>query len=184
MANKKKNEAASWIKSILLALVIVFIVRQFLFVPTVVEGVSMMPTLQDGNRVIVSKIGKLNRFDEIVFHAPDAPKDYVKRIIGLPGDSVEMKNDTLYVNGKAYKEPYLKESRKSLMAGQLLTEDFTLQELTDKKVVPEGSLFVMGDNRPNSHDGRAFGFIKKDSVVGKVEARIWPLNEIGPTRGF
>ncbi|MCD7036076.1 signal peptidase I [Metabacillus sp. GX 13764] len=181
---KKKSEAGSWIKSILLALVIVFIIRQFLFVPTVVEGVSMMPTLQDGNRVIVSKIGDLHRFDEIVFHAPDAPKDYVKRIIGLPGDSIEMKNDKLYINGKAVQEPYLDDSRKQLQPGELLTEDFTLDELTNKKVVPEGYLFVMGDNRPNSHDSRAIGFIKKDSVVGKVQARIWPLNELGSTKGF
>ncbi len=139
----------------------------------------MYPTLQNGNMVMVSKISEINRFDKIIFHAPDADEDYVKRVIGLPGDSIEMKNDVLYVNGKAYDEPYLKPNKKTLTGGKLLTDNFTLKELTGESKVPKDSLFVMGDNRQNSRDSRYFGFISKSSVVGKVEFRYFPFNEIG-----
>lgn len=104
----------SWIKSIVIALVIVVGVRHFLFAPTTVHGESMYPTFEDSNRVILNKISDVDRFDMIVFHAPDADENYIKRVIGLPGDTVEMKNDVLYINGKAYKEPYLKESKNLL----------------------------------------------------------------------
>jgi len=173
------KEFLSWVKAIVIAVVIAFLIREFLFTPSLVKGESMMPNLQDGNRLIVSKVSKLERSDEIIFHAPDADEDYVKRIIGLPGDTVEMKNDTLYINGKEVPETYLKESKAKLQEGEVFTPDFTLTEITGKKKVPADSLFVLGDNRPVSKDGRYFGFIKKDSVVGEVKARIWPLNEIG-----
>ena len=74
----------------------------------------MYPTFEDSNRVILNKISDVDRFDMIVFHAPDADENYIKRVIGLPGDTVEMKNDVLYINGKAYKEPYLKDSKNLL----------------------------------------------------------------------
>ncbi|MBK0005728.1 MULTISPECIES: signal peptidase I [Priestia] len=180
--NNVKKEVFSWIKSIVIALVIVVGVRHFLFAPTTVHGESMYPTFEDSNRVILNKISDVDRFDMIVFHAPDADENYIKRVIGLPGDTIEMKNDVLYINGKHYKEPYLKESKKSLAPNEKFTEDFTLQTLpaTDGKVkVPKNSLFVMGDNRPVSHDGRAFGFISQKSVIGKVQFRYYPLNEVG-----
>ncbi|MBU5212600.1 MULTISPECIES: signal peptidase I [Heyndrickxia] len=177
MKEKKKSELFSWIKSILLAVVIVLVCRYFVFTPSVVVGESMMPNLQDGNRIIVSKLSDIKRFDEIVFHAPDADEHYVKRVIGLPGDSIEMKDDVLYINGKAYKEPYLKENRKDLLPMQQLTEDFTLKEKTGKSKVPKGYLFVLGDNRLVSKDSRYFGVIPMDSVIGKVKIRFWPLNE-------
>src|SRR3954469_25046316 len=103
---KKKNETFEWVKSILGALVIAFIIRSFFFTPIVVDGESMNPTLQDKDRMVVTKIGEPKRFDIVVFHAPDG-RDYIKRVIGLPGDSIEYKNDVLYINGKAYNEPYL-----------------------------------------------------------------------------
>ncbi len=174
-----RKEVLSWIKSILIALVIFFIIRQFIFVPSVVEGESMMPNLQNGNRIIVSRLGDIHHFDKIVFHAPDANENYVKRVIGLPGDKVEMKNDILYINGKAYTEPYLKKNREKIAPMQKLTGDFTLKELTGKTTVPKGDLFVLGDNRLISNDSRYFGFVPMKSVIGKVELRFWPLNEVG-----
>lgn len=178
MGNKAKKELYSWIKSILLAAVIVFVVRYFVFTPSIVVGKSMMPNLQDGNRIIVSKLSDIKRFDEIVFQAPDADEHYVKRVIGLPGDHIEMKNDVLYINGKAYKEPYLKANKEDLPASQKLTEDFTLEDQIGKKEVPKGYLYVLGDNRLVSKDSRIFGVIPMDSVVGKVKMRFWPFNEI------
>ena len=105
---KTKNETLEWVKALLIAFGLAAIIRIFLFTPIVVDGISMMPTLEDGDRMIVNKIGYTigtpNRFDIVVFHAPEQ-KDYIKRVIGLPGDTVEYRDDVLYVNGQAYDEP-------------------------------------------------------------------------------
>ncbi|WP_419883319.1 signal peptidase I [Peribacillus sp. B-H-3] len=173
------DEVLSWIKSALIALIIVVICRTYIFTPTLVKGESMMPNLQDGNCLIISKIGEPKRFDEVVFHATDSKDDYIKRVIGLPGDTVEMKNDTLYVNGIVYKEPYLNLGKKKLPFKEKYTGDFTLKEITGRTKVPKDSLFVLGDNRPISNDSRIFGFIPQKSVIGKVKLQVWPLSEIG-----
>src|SRR3954467_12422623 len=110
---KKKNETFEWVKSILGALVIAFIIRSFFFTPIVVDGESMNPTLQDHDRMVVTKIGEPKRFDIVVFHASEKT-DYIKRVIGLPGDRIEYKDDTLFVNGKAYKEPYLDKYKREI----------------------------------------------------------------------
>ena len=107
---KTKNESWEWIKALLIAFALAALIRVFLFTPIVVDGISMMPTLEDGDRMIVNKIGytigKPDRFDIVVFHAPEQ-KDYIKRIIGLPGDTVEYREDILYINGEPLEEPYL-----------------------------------------------------------------------------
>ncbi|ASB87427.1 signal peptidase I [Bacillus sonorensis] len=179
MKNTRKKEIWSWVRTLLIAGVIVFICRYFLFTPSTVLGDSMSPTLQNGNMVMVSKISDIHRFDKIIFHAPDADEDYVKRVIGVPGDSIEMKDDVLYINGKTYDEPYLKQNKQTLAGDEHLTNNFTLKDLTGKEKVPKDSFFVMGDNRQNSRDSRYFGFVSKSSVVGKVEFRYFPFNEIG-----
>ncbi|WP_455675360.1 signal peptidase I [Pradoshia sp.] len=180
MDNRKvTNEIASWLRLTLIAVIAVLICRQFVFLPTTVKGESMMPSLQDGNRVILSKITHIDRFDEVVFHATDSPDKYVKRVIGLPGDTVEMKDDTLYINGEPYEEEYLNEHKSSLGKNDWFTEDFTLKELTGKEEVPEGQMFVLGDNRPYSKDSRVFGFVPMERIVGEVKLRYWPVNDIG-----
>lgn len=173
------KEVFSWLKAILIAVVIVFVVREFLMTPSIVKGESMMPNLQDGDRIIISKITSINRFDEVAFHSPDADENYVKRVIGVPGDAVKMENDILYVNGEPYDEPYLKSFKEAVNEGQSLTGDFSLEELTGETVVPEGELFVLGDNRRVSRDSRSFGLISEESVIGDVVFRIWPLNQFG-----
>ncbi|MGE6488582.1 signal peptidase I [Paenisporosarcina sp. NPDC076898] len=178
---KEKNEIWEWAKALLIAFAAVWLIRHFLFTPIVVDGESMMPTLENGERMIVSKIGyevgEPSRFDIVVFHAPEK-KDYIKRVIGLPGDHVAYKNDQLYINGELQKEPYL-DSYKTLMNGGILTEDFTLEERTGEKVIPEGYLFVMGDNRGNSTDSRIIGLVPLEEVIGKTNIIFWPLKEIG-----
>ena len=108
---KKKNEIWEWTKALIIAVLLAAVIRYFLFAPIVVDGLSMMPTLQDQDRMIVNKfsykIGEPERFDIIVFHAPEE-KDYIKRVIGLPGIKLNIKMIHLYVNGKAYEEPYLR----------------------------------------------------------------------------
>ncbi|RAK19515.1 signal peptidase I [Anoxybacillus vitaminiphilus] len=181
MNEKIKNEGLKWGKSIFIGLLVVFFIRFFFVTNYVVEGESMMPTFQDGNMLIVNKLNnqieELKRFDVIIFHA-NKNKDYIKRIIGLPGDTIEYKNDVLYINNKPVTEPYLKLYKSKLIDGKL-TGDFTLKELTGQKTVPKGHVFVLGDNRLSSLDSRHFGFVKIEQVVGKVNLRYWPMNEFG-----
>ncbi|MGM9927494.1 MAG: signal peptidase I [Bacillus sp. (in: firmicutes)] len=178
---KQKKEIWEWIKALLIAVVLAVVIRYFLLAPIVVDGYSMMPTLHDQDRMIVNKIGYTlgdpDRFDIVVFHAPEG-KDYIKRIIGLPGDTVEYRDDQLYINGEAIEEPYLDEYKSELFDGGTLTEDFTLSELTGQDTVPEGYLFVMGDNRRNSKDSRHIGFVSMDEVLGKTSIVYWPISDI------
>ncbi|KXY35522.1 signal peptidase I [Bacillus sp. FSL K6-0067] len=180
MEKKKKKEWISWIKLIGITLGMAFIVRGILFTPSLVQGASMMPTLENNERVIVNKIvyriNGLDRLDIIVFHGKEGT-NLIKRVIGLPGDTVEYKNDVLYVNGKAMEEPYLKEYKEKA-AGRVLTPDFTLEKITGKTKVPKDQVFVLGDNREVSKDGRMFGFISEDEIVGKGQAVFWPLKQV------
>ncbi|MBT2655925.1 signal peptidase I [Bacillus sp. ISL-18] len=174
---KDRNGFWEWMKALLIALFFVFIIRTFLLTPIVVEGASMMPTLQDQNRMVVSIIGEPKRFDIVVFHASENT-DYIKRVIGLPGDRIEYKDDTLFVNGKAYKEPYLDKYKREIVTGPL-TENFKLEETAvGSATVPKGYLFVMGDNRRKSKDSRHIGAIPIDKVLGTTKMVYYPIKEI------
>lgn len=178
---KEKNELWEWIKALVIAFVIAVLIRYILFTPIVVDGDSMMPTLKDGDRMIVNKIGytigEPDRFDIVVFHAPEG-KDYIKRVIGLPGDTIEYKDDQLYINGKAYDEPYLDEYKSQITEGTL-TQDFTLQEIDPTiDVIPEGYVFVMGDNRRYSKDSRHIGIVSQDKLIGNTSIIFWPIGDI------
>src|SRR5690625_571294 len=179
MKESTKKEIYSWIKSLAFALIIVFICRSFLFEPTTVFGESMAPTFQDKDKVVVNKLTNIKRCDVIVFDAPDVDNSYyIKRVIGLPGDQIEMKNDVLYIHEEAMEEPYLIENKENTPL-HILTENFSLQEKTGKSKVHEDMLIVMGDNRLMSKDSMAFGFIPLDSVVGEVKFRYYPLQDMG-----
>lgn len=173
------KEIFSWIKSFILAVIIAFICRQFLFSPVTVSGESMMPAYKDRNKVIVGKITKIEHFDTVVFKSPNSNENYIKRVIGLPGDTVEVEDDILFINGKEHKEPYLSETKKSLTQNVRLTDDFTLREVTGESKVPKDCFFVMGDNRNRSNDSRRFGFVSKEALIGEVKFRYYPFNEMG-----
>jgi signal peptidase I len=172
----KKSELWEWTKALVIAVALAAVIRYFFFAPIVVDGLSMMPTLHDQDRMIVNKlsykISEPKRFDIIVFHAPEN-KDYIKRIIGLPGDHIEYKEDTLYINGKPFEEPYLDDYKKQVIDGPL-TESFTLEEKTNELTVPDGHLFVMGDNRRFSKDSRHIGTVPMEKVLGKTSIVYWP----------
>lgn len=178
---KQKNEVWEWIKALLIAVALAFVIRYFFFAPIVVDGYSMMPTLHDQDRMIVNKfsyqLGKPDRFDIIVFKAPEG-KDYIKRVIGLPGDTVEYKNDTLYINGEKYEEPYLENYKEGIVGGTL-TNSFTLEDVIDQKTVPEGHVFVLGDNRRVSKDSRHIGPVSFDMILGETSLVYWPIEDLG-----
>lgn len=174
---KERNEIWEWVKAFLIAIALAFVVRAFLMTPIEVKGASMEPTLHSQERMFVTKIGEPKRFDIVVFHATE-DKDYIKRVIGLPGDVVEYKDDVLYINGKPYEEPYLDKSKKQISYG-LLTGSFKLSETAvGSDVVPEGHVFVLGDNRRNSKDSRHIGAVPIDSIVGTTKFVFYPLKEM------
>jgi len=175
----KRLKHHGFITTVLIGMLILSIILPLIFVSYVVDGESMEPTLHDGNMLMVNKVAydlkKVDRFDVVVFHKSEK-EDYVKRVIGLPGDEIEYKNDKLYINGEFIEEEYL-ETYKQNHDDSLYTEDFNLQEVTGKQEVPENSLFVMGDNRTNSLDSRSFGFVTIDKLVGKVDVKYWPFEK-------
>ena len=180
----EKESWFDWLKTIFFAAVLVIGVRYFLVTPIAVQGASMMPTLEDGEMLVVDKITPkitdFDRFDVIVFKATEE-ENYVKRIIGLPGDTVQYIDDVLYINDEKYDEPYLDDYKAALMDTGTLTEDFALEEYLQQTVVPEGHLFVLGDNRRKSVDSRLpeVGFIPVDTVIGEARFVYWPLSEVG-----
>ncbi|MDC3416414.1 signal peptidase I [Aquibacillus salsiterrae] len=180
---KKKNEWFDWIKALLFAAVLALIVRMFFFAPIVVDGPSMLPTLENGDYMIANKlnylIGEPNRFDIVVFHAT-ADKDYIKRVIALEGEYVEMKGDKLYIDGKEVEEPYLNSIKSSFSSKQPYTFDFKLEDLPGGySEIPKGYVFVLGDNRGNSTDSRMLGPIPIDQLVGVASFRYWPIDRFG-----
>lgn len=161
-----KQELIEWIVTIAAALVIAFVIRTFLFEPVRVEGGSMSNTLLNGEIMFVTKpeylSGDPERFDVVICHYPDRGNtNFVKRVVGLPGDTVEIKDGYLYVNGEKYDEDYL-----------TYRPNYTMSAYT----VPEGEYFVLGDNRSNSNDSHLIGPISRDMIIGHVRHVIWPLN--------
>src|SRR5690625_3253422 len=182
MAEKKSNEWLDWIKIIVVALVIALIVRKFFFSPIIVDGPSMQPTLHDQDKMIVNKfiyyLKDLERFDIVIFHANNE-KDFIKRVIGLPGEHVQVENNVLYIDGKEVSQPFLHQNEHNQVIYPVVTNDFTLEMLPGSyKVIPEGHVLVLGDNRRNSTDSRSLGLISIDQIVGKTNFIYWPLDRI------
>ncbi|MHC5229866.1 signal peptidase I [Enterococcus sp. LJL99] len=163
-----------WFLSVL---VIVIFSRMFLFSNITVHGESMNPTLEDKERIFGLKIGEIERFDIISFKAPTEPgdpkKNYIKRVIALPGETITYEDDCLYINGEKIAEPFLAEYKQALPSNELLTEEnFTY-------TVPENNYFVMGDNRRNSKDSRMIGTISEDKIIGNAKFSYWPVGKMG-----
>ncbi len=160
------------IETVFWALVLALILRTFVIQAFWIPSGSMIPTLEVGDRVLVLKFWyampkvEPKRGQIAVFKYPvDPRRDFVKRIIGLPGDNVEIRNGTVYVNGKEVFEPYVKNK-----------DTFDMPSQT----VPEKSYLCLGDNRPNSQDGRFWGYVPRNFFRGPAVFRYWPLNRIGP----
>jgi len=136
-----------------------------------VVGPSMSPTLQEGNVIVVNKMfytfNDVKRGDIIVLS--ESEKYMIKRVIGIAGDYVEYKNNSLYINGELIEEDYLNDS--------VYTDDFSLSEL-GYTIIPENMYFVLGDNREDSLDSRSYGLISKKQIIGKTWFCIWPLSNL------
>lgn len=179
-----KQEAWEWAKAIVIGIIVIVLIRSFFVTNYTVSGQSMMPTLQNKDKVLVSKIaytvGEIERLDVLVFHEDE--EDYVKRVIGLPGDVITYENDRLYINNKRVPEPFLSSYDTYTNPKSRFTEDFTLNSISGQSRVPQGSYFVLGDNRMQSLDSRYFLFVERKDIVGKVVARYWPPESV--TKNF
>jgi signal peptidase I len=167
------RQAVEWVVFIAVALGIALLIKTFLFQAFFIPSESMVPTLKVHDRVLVNKLSykmhPIHRGDIVVFtRPPNEPsdiKDLVKRVIGLPGETIEGRNGQVYINGRLLEEPYLPRG--------------TITPTFSPVIIPANSIWVMGDNRQNSADSHVFGPIRESSIVGRVFLRIWPLSRIG-----
>lgn len=173
-----------WVVVIVGAVVVAMVIKTFLIQAFYIPSQSMESTLDVGDRVLVNKLSyrlhDVNRGDIVVFERPEAEstddiKDLIKRVIALPGERLVIRDDTIYIDGRRLEEPYLDPGTTTVNGPS------SPWRCTDEEpcVVPEGQVWVMGDNRPNSRDSRYFGPIDEDDIVGRAFVRIWPLDRLG-----
>ena len=173
----KKDNIIKFLKDIfpyVLIIILVVLIRTFIVTPAQVDGSSMKPTLNDNNLVILNKLdyrlNDIKRFDVVVVDIKT--EKIIKRVIGLPGDTVSYKNKTLYINGKKVEENFTHTND---------TRDFKLGDIGYHKI-PGDKYFVVGDNRNNSMDSRIIGLVDKDQILGSVSFRFFPFNKIGKVK--
>jgi signal peptidase I len=168
--------ALSWFRDLAFSVLIAVILIVFIYQPVKVEGTSMMPSLTDQERIFINKftyrfgLGSIQRGDTVVFWwPPDPTKSYIKRVIGLPGDSIRIENGQVFVNGKALVEEYV-------------PDDYRDNSSWGPKIVPPDDYFVLGDHRSSSSDSRTWGFVRRTDIYGKAVFVYWPLDKMGRLR--
>jgi len=160
-----------WLRDLLVAATASVLIIVFLYQPVRVEGTSMLPRLEDSDRVFVNKlvyrISSIERGDVVVFHYPRNPEQsYIKRVIALPGDRLRIDRGVVWLNGKTLMEPYV-------------PEEYQDSESMGEMVVPADSYFVMGDHRCISWDSRKFGPVERSYIYGKAVFVYWPTRDAG-----
>jgi signal peptidase I len=170
------RNAISWLRDLSVSVVIAIIVILFLYQPVKVEGTSMTPSLVNEERIFINKFvyrfgfSDIVRGDTIVFWAPeDSSRSYIKRVIGIPGDVVEIVGGTVFLNGQRLEEPYISEDNRDRMS-------------MSRRVVEDGRYFVLGDHRNSSNDSRSWGTVPRDAIYGKAVFVYWPLERLGLLR--
>jgi len=169
--SKGVRNAVEWVAIVVGALAVALLVKTFLIQAFYIPSGSMLPTLHQGDRVLVNKLDTgPSRGELVVFERPpgqpdDGIKDLIKRVVGLEGETIESRDGVVYVDGEPLDESYLPDG----------IETTNLERQT----IPEGHLFVMGDNRGDSADSRVFGPIEEGLIVGKAFVRVWPVDDVG-----
>lgn len=168
--------AMRWLRDLALSVFIALIVILFLYQPVRVEGTSMMPSLVDQERIFINKfsyrlgITDVNRGDTVVFWYPgDTSKSYIKRIIGVPGDRVEISRGRVFVNDQELTEPYVPDEYRDSVS-------------VEPMKVPDSEYFVLGDHRSSSNDSRTWGTVPRRFIYGKAVFSYWPLDRLGTVR--
>jgi signal peptidase I len=163
----------AWFRDLMLSVLIAVLVILFLYRPVKVEGTSMMPSLYDQERLFINQfsykfgLGPIRRGDTVVFWFPeDTTKSYIKRVIGLPGDSIVVKDGWVWVNGRKLEESYV-------------PREYRDDRSYPAHVVPPNQYFVLGDHRSSSNDSRAWGFVPRSYIYGKAVFVFWPLEHAG-----
>lgn len=173
---KPRSALFAWVRDVVLAVAIALVVILFIYQPVQVEGTSMMPSLEDQERIFISKfvyrlgIEEIRRGDTVVFNFPSDPrKSYIKRVIGIPGDRVSILDGVVYVNGAPLQEDYVPEAYRD-------------HSFMEEVRVPPDRFFVLGDHRASSNDSRHWGFLPRANIYGKAVFVYWPLDKMGPVR--
>ncbi|UJF14789.1 signal peptidase I [Jeotgalibaca sp. MA1X17-3] len=169
-----QSRTFKWLKAVLLALGIASFIKYFIFIPVTVEGISMNPTLQSGDHILYESFTSIKRFDIILFHDTKG-NSYIKRVIGLPGESLSYQEDQLYIDSEPVDDSFI--FKKNNIDNQVFTPDFSLESITGEIVIPEEHYFVLGDNRTRSKDSRMFGFVPKSSIEGKAILIFYPFKD-------
>lgn len=172
----------------IIIIIAVILCVQYVVTIQQILGPSMNPTLVEKDAVLLNKfayrIGKIRRGDVVALNY-NGEKFMVKRVIGLPGEKIEYKNNVLYINDEPFEEKYLGsdvETEDFLVSGsKVYTVNYNVDTLEnlESDIIPEDMYLVLGDNRQNSEDSRYYGLIKKEDIIGKTTIRIWPLSKIG-----
>ncbi|MCR5794404.1 MAG: signal peptidase I [Solobacterium sp.] len=170
-----KNEIISFLKEIVICFLLVFLMKTFILMPVQVRGESMLPTLKDKelafSNLIGYRVSGLERFDIAIIRIEEKDEYIVKRVIGLPGETLSYKNEQLYINGEPVAETFFNEEYRSQF------DEFT--EDIGPVTLGEDEYFCLGDNRVNSSDSRVYGPFKKEKIASKGLFAIWPFSEMG-----
>lgn len=169
--SKALTELKTWFRDLIFALAVAVFIVMFVVQPVKVEGTSMQPRLVDQERIFVNRFiyrfSEIHRGDVVVFWYPrDTAKSFIKRVIGLPGDLVEIRRGQVIVNGERIDEPYLR-------------PEYRDRESFGRVIVPPGHYFVLGDHRNSSNDSRNWGFVPRQLIYGKAIFSYWPVSRIG-----
>jgi signal peptidase I len=165
------SEIGAWARDLVIAAALAAVIIVFFYQPVKVEGTSMAPSLSDQERIFINKfvyhVGVIERGDVVVFWYPlDVTKSFIKRVVGLPGDLVEIRQGQVYINGKPFNEPYVP------------AEYMDVSDYAPVRVQP-GEYFVMGDHRASSNDSRIFGSVAAKYIYGKAVFAYWPMEQFG-----